>query len=304
MLQVLPNSIFFRPNENWFDFISQPPYRYFKMVDVGAGLGDLTHQMRARDFKIDAIDINGRFGQHSFVEIGDAINKFYGSDHCCILARPCHSTAFLDEFVKKHSDIVTCILYVGLEKNLDIDLRDCSYDLLRENVGVDGEHVYQIYGLSNRCRKYVHEVQNGIDLGWWRVEGSNFVNDSGGLHSANFDNVINTKQVMYSIQIEPEWSEFDYNFEHIIDSGWCDPWGRVYKVGYARHDRFIQDCLRVSVEHAELMGFVKFYKYGNKPITVIRADGKDLNEQQLISLEKAVGDFEIIEVDYYKRRTY
>ena len=139
----LPGQTFFKPNNNWWKLLADTPWLHHrKFVDIGAGQGLLTLAMLERGYETEAIDLNHRAGQHGIVQIGDAADQYYTEDHCLVVARPCHGH-FYDQLWRRHAGRPD-VLYVGLGKNMEMDLHGTTSVLLASNVGEDGEDVYQV----------------------------------------------------------------------------------------------------------------------------------------------------------------
>ncbi|MBF84488.1 MAG: hypothetical protein CL489_08445 [Acidobacteria bacterium] len=142
MCLELPSQKFFEPNEKFFECMK----RFDKtIVDVGAGMGQVTKGLCERGHLCVGIDNNYREGQYGYILTMDAFDYPYKKDTIILVCRPNHSGWVEDLFEETNQTFI----YVGLEHNLDIDLSsDIRSDmkLLASNVGDDGENMYLLRG--------------------------------------------------------------------------------------------------------------------------------------------------------------
>jgi hypothetical protein len=121
------------------------------IVDCGCGDGDLVRELRAKD--ITAMGVDHRYELLNESIPADLFNAILPiciedsaliKDKQCVLivCRPCHSgfPANINEF---RADDVP-FYYIGFEKNLEDDLHGAPCTLIKENVGEENEHIWEV----------------------------------------------------------------------------------------------------------------------------------------------------------------
>lgn len=268
---MLPDLDFFKPNENFKNWLSSCIHlRYHPIVEVGAGGGLLSKLMLDEGFKVTPLDIYARPNPHTLVQVASEeliiqLVKDLPKNAGMFIARPCHS-GFAERFFKLHLKFCNQLFayYIGLPRNVSGDLPDMSYEIVAENVGEDGENVYQVYGKKTDCTNlYTLKTRAGV----YEFDEANeefvSVRETGlmtaGLRVSNWDVDVREAYIgmRYTYQRPPK-------LENILTDkscGWIDPEGNYYKVPYTRHSEFIYNYLYLD-ESKDITGWVKVWPPG------------------------------------------
>lgn len=141
---TIPNRVFFKPLPTFPDFIKQH-YPGMPVVDVGAGVGRMSRVLASAGIKVLAIDIFTRDNPEFHVHVMDATSMLFPPMALPILARPCHGL-FVEAVITHILNQVPVMLYIGLERNFEIDLEGLPFDwrVTPDVVGEEGEKVVVI----------------------------------------------------------------------------------------------------------------------------------------------------------------
>jgi hypothetical protein len=121
VIEELGPVAFFNPTPEFVDWlITYANGR--RIVDCGAGIGLLEHELRAHGYtNVESIDANQRYGTLARVSIWDATQFPFTPDDLAMICRPCHDTWIEWTIGKATGNGAEC-LYVGLERNIGGDL--------------------------------------------------------------------------------------------------------------------------------------------------------------------------------------
>lgn len=290
------DSVFFQPNENFISFINESPHlKYKNFIDAGAGMGVLTALMQDNGYDCTAYDLYPRYSTVVPVIEQDVTNLNFSFDDCVLIARPCHG-----EWVRTVIDYAcsagAIVLYIGVERNIPIDLEGVvSYYKVADNVGEDNENIYQCFGLMSKCKPaYQIKYEPYIKQSWrWRTERNgepHWINGAGGgFPCTSNEEILDIKFVYYLDQLHntdiESWSSISNN------SAWVDTSGHWYSIDYADHSAFLIDCLQISEDRAEQLGFVKV----SDRFLRIRAGRKPTWQQKKTLKEKGYDVKDILE---------
>lgn len=267
-LDGLPALDFFRPNENftkWLD--SSIHLRYQPIFEIGAGQGLALKHMQDAGLNATGLDLFQRPDTHTLVQVAseEIIHKVVTaapSRMVMMICRPCHS-GFAQTYFKLQLKFHhrTFAYYIGLRRNLELDLPDMSVELVAEDVGEDGECIWQVlctradardlYTLETRAGVYEFDEDTGeyvsTDEQWGIPKGMR-VPASTGVRERflGYRNTYQRPLPLESIERED------------CDCGWIDPQGRVYKIPYTQHSAFIYQWLHLD-ESKDVEGWVKVW---------------------------------------------
>lgn len=294
---MFPAQDFFVPNENFTKWLDGCLHlRYRKIFDVGAGTGLLTKTMQDMGIDAHGFDIIEREKYHTEITVAseDLIRKLVSSDSesCLMIARPCHSPHIRNYFynhLMRHRNLFA--YYIGLERNVDEDLRGYSFKKVCHNVGADGENVYQVFGTNLDTETFYHLI---CWAGRWTVEDGYFVSNWGKRLPYN-EEIIETayENVLDINQYAPDPKEI---LDEYADCGWIDRQGRVYRIPYTRHDTFIYEFLLMDTDVVD--GWVHVWPADKVDFEHERycvesksfnSECKEINKAQIKALKKEFG---------------
>lgn len=258
---TLPNQTFFHPTQEFLTFLSTcDSIRYKHIYDIGAGSGKFMHSLRRKKLDVTGVDLLPRENQHPDVQIRDASDIYFGFNDCVFLARPNHGESLRKLIVDMFLNNLSDCYYIGLPKNFDSDLADTTYEVLKENVGEDGESFVRI--ICPLVNKKKFKTVCHVNGGWWFKEGDKWVNRHGG-----WNDIRGTEEILKTLVVD---STFDIDFffgdnsyDNYYQEGfkhknvWVTPEGICYYVQYTDHDHFCQHMLRITEHRAEELGFLK-----------------------------------------------
>ena len=150
MLDFLPPNLvtFFHPTDRFLEWLVDFVGDQF-VIECGAGQCEFTKAMHKLGIKAMAIEprpsdkVMAECYNFVFpVTVERAANVLAEDVSIVMAARPDHSGWF-----KKLLDLIhpeSTLLYIGLERNLHIDIPDSDIELLFEYAGEEGEHVYKV----------------------------------------------------------------------------------------------------------------------------------------------------------------
>lgn len=141
----LPSVKFFEPNPRFMRWMKRNCSNSI-VYDVGAGIGHVAKALTAQNLKVLALDLNYRdFSGDDFpILIADGEAHQYQPRSIVMLCRPCHG-AFVEEVVAQARRCrVSAILYVGLKKNVEVDLGIYwkDFKLRISDVGLEKESIW------------------------------------------------------------------------------------------------------------------------------------------------------------------
>ncbi len=255
----LPDQTFFSPTPKFWTWLEQQEWlRWQKFWDIGAGMGHLTEAMVKSGRECVGVDKYARPSQSPLVRIEDATQLNYGPDDCLIIARPCHG-----EFVGGvlcHAAGQAEVLYIGLERNIDLDLDGWHHELLIEDAGEEGEAVYRVLGRVSDMKEWclletdfwnAPQWMTSIDGSWRNKMGGRFPKNPGmqilerRLYSSPY-------QIRCSIgDICPQNDD--------LENGWITPTGQWYGGEDMQHADILTYVLGITEARAEAVGFVRCY---------------------------------------------
>jgi len=266
---MMPDLDFFVPNENFKAWLSTCVHlRYHPVLDIGAGSGLMTKTLQDEGFACTGLDIMRRPEPHTMIQVVQdetivQLVKDCTENTSIFIARPCHS-GFAERFFKLHLKFCNRLFayYIGLEKNVELDLPDMSYEIVARDVGESGEHVYQVYGTKSDCRN-LYKLATWAGVYELDDEMNEFVSvDEGNIPAGirrDGDQEVLTSYIgmRYTFQ-RPRLID---ELETTQDCGWIDPNGRFYRVPYTRHSEFIYQFLFMD-EARDMEGWVKVWPPG------------------------------------------
>lgn len=257
---MLPSQIFFEPTEDFIAWCADVHWlRYRRIVDCGAATGHLG-AILLND--VHGIDLIPRSSYESPVKIADSTSFWFKPTDVVFLCRPCHSVAFIDRTLIQAIDHgVQDLFYIGLPKNVEEDLEDFSYQIEREDVGLDGEHMYRILCQAGHGFEYV-KIESDL-LGErkgkllmrngeaWLVNEQN-----GGFPLCKGDTIIYTLEANSVITAFGYRSPNDYRPKE-KNYGWISPDGIFYPCGSADHDTMIYETFGLDSIEERNQNWVK-----------------------------------------------
>lgn len=140
----LPALKFFEPKPRFLAWMKRE-YPETLIYDVGAGCGHVAEALQKKGLLVLGLDIHERGGTEGCpVLIADGETYSYEAGSVVMLCRPCHGE-FAERVVER---AITCkastILYVGLEKNVKMDLGRYAkkFKLSLKDAGLEGEKIW------------------------------------------------------------------------------------------------------------------------------------------------------------------
>lgn len=143
---------FFRPRPEFFAWIGREyETRNQPVIDCGCGDGALLGEMMERG--IGAIGLDPRYIMYDepvpFALVSRLLTMpaeestiVRNTPAILLVCRPCHDRFPLRIDEHRHPDSV--LYYVGLTRNLILDLGETETRLVLENVGEDGENIWEV----------------------------------------------------------------------------------------------------------------------------------------------------------------
>ena len=140
----LPAIKFFEPKPKFLAWMKRE-YPEALIYDVGAGCGHVAEALRKKGLKVLGLDIHEREGETgSRVLVADGETYSYEAGSVVMVCRPCHGE-FMERVIER---AILCkasaILYVGLEKNVEIDLgrHMAKFTMALPGAGLEDEKVW------------------------------------------------------------------------------------------------------------------------------------------------------------------
>jgi hypothetical protein len=140
---MLPEGRFFTPKPAFWDYLKT--LRGIRIIECGAGSGDLISEAEQHGLAITANDICRRPGQDPRVRSDDATALDWSPTLWPLICRPSHD-GWANEVADRAQTQGSYTLWVGLPRNFEKDL-SCygpKCKLFRDDVGEDGERLYII----------------------------------------------------------------------------------------------------------------------------------------------------------------
>jgi hypothetical protein len=140
----LPHMVFFKPTVEFIQYVKglNPTL----VVDIGAGVGQMSKELTDVGIRCLPIDICERPGEVAEIYRLDALTLDYPENSLPIMARPCHGL-WVEYAIQQALTTTPKMLYVGLPKNIRGDLtgiegiKKTRLDFI---AGRDGEIVIEI----------------------------------------------------------------------------------------------------------------------------------------------------------------
>jgi len=139
----LPPMRFFTPTARFYKALGELKLDGTLLIDTGAGCGNTADEMHARGFRTAAVDIVRRMKQSPRVHITNAVTFPWTSSTWPVICRPDHS-GWAYEVIQKARTRGACAMYVGLDRNVDVDLYDLvgTETKIWKGVGKEGESMW------------------------------------------------------------------------------------------------------------------------------------------------------------------
>jgi hypothetical protein len=263
--------IFLQPDQKLVKFLRKYA-RGRTIIDCGAGECALEEAMKEKE--VISLDL---YPYEDTPALRWDCREFpFKHTHLPVFIRPCHDD-FVHDTITKHIRRVDSILYIGLEKNLEIDLHG-SYDVVAiENgwTGPEGEKIYQVTetGVHTDDKLYtfmlVHGQYSKLPC-WYELKASlspdrkpkiRLENWSGGfclLHEE--DKVLKTQQAN-------DFNCLDWKGTILDDptqkGGWLSRHGRFYGCASQLHIRCALFHIKQEPTDLEKKGWVHIYSGGD-----------------------------------------
>jgi hypothetical protein len=255
------NLIFFKPTKKFFDFFRQPTWRWREYHDCGAGQGWLTAEMQHRGFDCTGYDLHPRNESLAPVQQFDTANIADKMDFgaVALIARPCHHPGLIDTTSRSALEMGEAF-YVGKPDKLGEDLLQFEYNVVAQDVGVDGELLARIHcDIENFKIRRKLKVHGCREEYWWYSPGRDrYTSDPGGL--SGFENggetVLEEEHWATDLQVV----ETAAPLSALLDSGWIAPDGEWFGCEYAQHDYIAQHVLGCSVKRLEKLKFCRCHE--------------------------------------------
>lgn len=263
---TFPDQTFFWPQPQLFEWLALPQHRWRRIVELGAGKGELAAELHKRGHDVLAVDNRAREGQLPIVERCCAFEFEFTRNDLVLACRPDHSGWVGDALNKAVEQGANRVCYVGLKKNVNNDLAQSMVRHLDLHaIGVTGEHLWTLYGERNLCREY-----RLIHPDWWNqpayahvgtLRGEPYyLNESNaGFPIANKPEipVLKTRWAQRVEQLPSGWADDPKRQTDDHQDGWIDPLGTFHGCGYYEHDLLIRSKFGITVGRAEALGFVR-----------------------------------------------
>jgi hypothetical protein len=145
---------FFKPKQEFFRWIEKMHKSHPKMpvIDCGCGDGDLLIDLHK--LRIPAMGMDPRyaiFNEHIPIHLINCLlpveaqesNLVQNTPAILLVCRPCHSGFPIDINNTRHKK--SKFYYIGLERNIELDLCNVETKLLMHDVGEDGECLWEVF---------------------------------------------------------------------------------------------------------------------------------------------------------------
>lgn len=267
-VDFLPALDFFRPNDNFTAWLDDAIHiRYNPVFEIGAGCGLALKHMQDCGINSTGLDILNREERHTLVQVASQeiiheVLKKASSNMVMMICRPCHS-GFAQDYFKLHLKFHGRFFayYIGLEKNVEDDLHDMSYEKVAENVGEDGENIYQVFCTKKDAKNlYTLTTRGGVyefdekkdefvstDEHWIIPKGMRVPSNRTDVRECFLG-------YRYICQRPRKLKDIAGDY----DCGWIDHEGRTYKIPYTSHSDFIYQWLFID-ETKDTDGWIKVW---------------------------------------------
>lgn len=257
-LGTLPAIQFFCPTETFLTWLP----RFAKgrtIVDCGAGIGHLGTVLP----NVIMLDVFKREGGNPNVLQTDATVFPFHRRSLPIICRPCHGD-WVQETIHNAVARTGSALYVGLKRNLSIDLHGLPYHqtTVLENAGEAGELVimfkpYDPHDGDVTKRRFSLVENYPGEASWWENPGDGkLYNLAGGHHRIGESNIIETVEA-------PDFEDLDWTKTHLMqpnsDAGWLDPFGVLHGCESRGHDLYAKYILKSGSEALLDSGWARIY---------------------------------------------
>lgn len=251
---ALPYSLFFDPTPEFIAWLKD----YTKnrvIIDCGAGVGRLGSLMAG---SVLSIDIHEREETESAVILADATKFDFPEGAVVIFARPCHGS-WVGKAAGRALNRGATVLYIGLQKNLIVDLPDLGAP--QKEVFVDageaGEVVIEIKPFGSKTSPNLPTFvlkQDYMGNYWWEDGGAFWINSAGGrCHKSKNDVILQTVQSAFE---DLDWTITSY-VEPDSKTGWLSPDGKYWGCSTQNHRSVADLVLKSSSEKLLDQGWVK-----------------------------------------------
>lgn len=136
-----PATRFFEPNGRFFEFMDQFKGKY--ICDCGSGSGFVPHALRVWGHDAEGIDLYVREDGYP-VTIKDATEREWRHTDFVLVCRPSHG-GWAEEVIQNAVDAGAMVGYVGLYRNIHIDLSDeliTTVNRVVDHIGSEDEFMY------------------------------------------------------------------------------------------------------------------------------------------------------------------
>lgn len=255
---MLGNQTFFKPTKAFIELAMSDAYCYARWLDCGAGVGHLGRRLTFAGLEVQCHDLLPRTSYEHRVEIGDCLNLHFQRDDVVVLARPSHGD-WVQRVLARAATDAGRALYIGLRKNLEVDLPDMVTELVLEDAGEAGECVWRCLGMPGDVVTW-HLLQTSF---WhepnWVIDGGpdkwyHNVDRMSHMGKPKCGKVLETRVAYRKGMLPQHWQPRSKEGGH---DGWVTPNGAWHPCGYHEHDELIHSRFQIEVGRAEQLGFVR-----------------------------------------------
>jgi hypothetical protein len=266
---ILPNNIFFSPNENFLDWAKEN-LRGKTIIECGAGTGHLSKKLQSIDLSVLPIDMCDREETETTVIKKNAETFDYPENSIVIMARP-NRGDWINNTINKALTTASYLLYIGLKEHVEEDILSLPFEIetILENAGKDNETVFKICKKTRSKMKTKHYlVQQNLGsnpdcplvmIYWLQDKGNKWVHSSNGCSWMPKEE---KQKILETAEVE-DIHELDWTKTSLIDnkhnSGWIDRNGHFYGCTSQNHDIVADLVFNKTVEEMEKQGYVRVY---------------------------------------------
>lgn len=275
---ILPDNTFFNPSDNFWDLLQSDWYHYRRVIDAGCGVGEVSRGLRDRGRDYVAIDLHQRReqgGSDIDIRIMNICEWYCEYGDLLIVARPNHSGWATEALVTAVRDRAEAI-YVGLEKNISVDLDGLVIEKLREDVGGDGESAWRVLGRRSELSTYCLIQPEFWDEPHWQLRNDStkmWENPLGG----GFDIDMPRDTKILETRLLHSFDQIQVSSDTLCDpeelGGWIAPDGSFYGCKSRLHSEVVERVLGISEGRAERLGFVRCYGRYNESMLWVLGHG-------------------------------
>lgn len=285
--------VFFRPTRNFWKQIDR--YKDKTIIEVGCGAGFLSRQMLHKNFKSVPLDIQIIETQVRGTHHIDAIEFPYESDMVVLFCRPSHGD-WVELAMNRALEAGATIIYVGLQKNLELDLGDLrgQFHQRDDNVGEESE-VFMVNRTEDEEPWHAYKKQ---PESWWCLVQTPYNSEPWWVEDKGDDQYWHNiaggycprspkDKVLARVSGEIDYDDLDHKQTGLFhkrgtNAGWLKPDGKFLPCDGQAHDRYAQLILRTTVEKLEKEGYARVYS--DRPEDWICIGG--LTDKQAVWLKK------------------